>query len=96
MEGTWNIMYKIKFLEKAIKDLRKIDIVNKQVIKEKILLLASNPEVLKNNIKILQSTHEKLFRLRVGRYRVVFQILDKEVLILIVRIGHRKNIYDKL
>jgi mRNA interferase RelE/StbE len=34
-----------------------------------------------------------LYRLRVGRYRVVYSVGDAELVVLIVRIGHRKNVY---
>jgi mRNA interferase RelE/StbE len=34
-----------------------------------------------------------LYRLRVGRYRVVYSIGDAELVVVIVRVGHRKNVY---
>jgi mRNA interferase RelE/StbE len=34
-----------------------------------------------------------LYRLRVGRYRVVYTVGDDELVVLIVRVGHRKNVY---
>jgi mRNA interferase RelE/StbE len=34
-----------------------------------------------------------LYRLRVGRYRVVYTVRDDELVVLIVRVGHRKNVY---
>jgi mRNA interferase RelE/StbE len=34
-----------------------------------------------------------LYRLRVGRYRVVYSVGDAELVVLIVRVGHRKNVY---
>ena len=34
-----------------------------------------------------------LYRLRVGRYRVVYSVADAELVVLIVRVGHRKNVY---
>lgn len=89
-------MYEIKFLGKALKDLSKIDTAYQKIIKEKILILAKNPEVLKNNIKKLSGEGDNLYRLRVGSYRVLFQKKEKELLILIVRIGHRKEIYLSL
>jgi mRNA interferase RelE/StbE len=36
---------------------------------------------------------EDLWRIRVGEYRVVYQIRDAELLLLVVRIGHRRGIY---
>ena len=36
------------------------------------------------------------YRLRVGDYRVILDIQKSELVILVIKIGHRKNIYDKL
>jgi mRNA interferase RelE/StbE len=34
-----------------------------------------------------------LYRLRVGRYRVVYSVGDAELVVVVVRVGHRKNVY---
>ncbi len=86
-------MYAIEFLPTAKKELSSLDFVIQKQLKEKILLLASDPATLKNNIKPLKGEYGGKFRLRVRNYRVIFQIVDEKVLILIVRIGHRKEIY---
>ncbi|GAA4397212.1 hypothetical protein GCM10023187_06320 [Nibrella viscosa] len=39
---------------------------------------------------------EGLFRFRVGDYRIVYQIFDGELLIIVVLIGNRRDIYDSL
>lgn len=36
---------------------------------------------------------ENLYRIRVGDYRIIYQIQDKILLILVIKIGHRKDIY---
>ena len=90
------MMYEIKFLRKAIKELEKIDKAYQKIIKGKLLILAQDPEVLKNNIKKLSDINDDIYRLRVGSYRVVFQKKDRELIILVVRIGHRKEIFHKL
>jgi len=55
--------------------------------------LVENPELLKNNIKPLKGEYKGKFRLRVNQYRIVFKIQDEELIVIIVRIGHRKEIY---
>lgn len=85
-------MYKLEFLEKAKDDLKRIDRAHQRIIKEKLLILAENPEALKNNIKKL-SAEEAIYRLRVGSYRVIFRKEERRLVILIIRIGHRKEIY---
>ena len=89
------ILYKLVFLEKALNDLEKIDRAHQKIIKEKLLILAENPAALKNNIKKL-AADEDFYRLRIGSYRVVFKKKERRLLILIVRIGHRKEIYLSL
>lgn len=89
-------MYKLKFFGKALEDLEKINRAQQKIIKEKLLILAKNPEVLKNNIKKLSGVKEDLYRLRVGSYRIIFKKEKEHFLILIIRIGHRKEIYFSL
>jgi mRNA interferase RelE/StbE len=89
-------MYKLKFLGKAQNDLKNIDRAHQKIIKEKLLMLAKNPEVLKNNIKRLGGIKDDYYRLRVGNYRVIFKKEEKKLIIIIVRIGHRKEIYFSL
>ena len=89
-------MYKLKFLGKAQDDLKNIDRAHQKIIKEKLLILAKNPEVLKNNIKRLGGIKDDYYRLRVGNYRVIFKKEEKQLIIIIVRIGHRKEIYFSL
>lgn len=36
---------------------------------------------------------DDLYRIRVGEYRVVYQIQDNRLIVLVVRIGHRKDVY---
>jgi mRNA interferase RelE/StbE len=42
------------------------------------------------------SGHDELYRIRAGDYRIVYNIQDKILLILIVRVAHRKDIYKNL
>lgn len=89
-------MFKLRFLGRAVDDLRRIDRPQQKIIKEKLLILAENPEALKNNIKRLSGTDMDLFRLRVGSYRVIFKKDKEELVIIVVRIGHRKEVYLSL
>ena len=89
-------MYKLEFLGKALDDLKKIDRPHQKIIKEKLLILAKNPLALKNNIRRIGGPKEDLYRLRVGSYRVIFKKKRDQLLIIMVRIGHRKEIYFAL
>jgi mRNA interferase RelE/StbE len=89
-------LFKLRFLGRAVDDLVKLDRPQQKIIKEKLLILAENPEALKNNIKRLSGTDKDLYRLRVGSYRVIFKKDKGELVIIVVRIGHRKEVYISL
>ena len=83
-------MYKLFIDDKVVKDLRKIDktwqtkiIVN---IKTK---LVKNPYLGKKLVGDLSP----YYRYRVGDYRVLYEIIESKVLIIVVKIKHRKNVY---
>lgn len=80
-------MFNIIFDEKVLGFLSKLDIFLSKRILKKIGELEKNPFL--RDVKRLKG--EPLFRLRVGDYRVIFEI-DKNT-IKILKIGHRKNIY---
>lgn len=86
-------MYKLAFLDKALDELLKIDRAMQKIIKAKLLILARNPAALKSNIKRLSGPEEALYRLRVGSYRVIFKKDEARFIIMIVRVGHRREVY---
>jgi len=86
-------MYRLLFLSSAKKEFKKLDTPIQKSIKEKLTILSKNPDALKNNIKALKGGYKGKFRLRVHQYRVIFQIKNDELIIVVIRIGHRKEIY---
>ena len=88
-------MYQIEFLKEAVNDLKRIDKIWQKRITGKIKLLAEDPQILENNIKKLKGEKGAYFRLRVGDYRVILDIIDDKLIIHVIELGHRKNIYKK-
>ncbi len=85
-------MYEVVYLDSVEKDLKGI---KKQIIR-KILnrveqYLAQDPKGLGKSLK---GEFEGFWRYRWGDYRVIYKISEKEILITIVRIGHRKSVYN--
>ncbi len=82
----------IKIESRAAKTLKAIDKPTKQRIESFIdqLTLTTNP---RGTGKALQGGLKGLWRYRVGDYRLICQIKDKEVIILVLDIDHRKDIY---
>jgi len=66
--------------------------VQKQLIK-RIEILATNPHPAQS--KLLHAG-EELYSYRSGVYRIIYQIQKKKLLIVIAKIEHRKNVYNRL
>lgn len=82
--------YALVFDDKVIKDLKSIDKTwQKRIIKAIKTKLVKNPFQGKRLVGELSS----YYRYRVGDYRVVYEILDEQVVVTIIRIRHRKAVY---
>ncbi|MDH3360569.1 MAG: type II toxin-antitoxin system RelE/ParE family toxin [Desulfobulbaceae bacterium] len=86
---TYSIAFRPSVL-KSIKKLPKRDLVR---IKKRIDALANNlPDPATTKMKGNNPFH----RIRSGDYRIVYEIHDDKLVILVVKIGHRKDIYKSL
>ena len=86
--------YKVIFTEVAKKQLKKMDkSVSSLIIGwiEKNLVNCENP---RQHGKGLTANRTGQWRYRIGNYRVLSEIDDKNIIILIIEIGHRKEIYN--
>jgi len=88
------IGYTIIFYDDAKKDLRKIDKKSISKILSKVKELATH-KIDSLNIKKLKSK-TTLYRLRFGNYRIVYSIKHEKIIVYVIAIGHRKDIYNKL
>jgi mRNA interferase RelE/StbE len=86
-------MYKVKVDDKAVKYLRTLDVKVQRQIVHKLQTLAQNPRPAGY---IAIKGVKDLCRIRCGNYRIIYSIRDRELLILVVRIGDRKNVYERL
>ncbi|MCT4634307.1 MAG: type II toxin-antitoxin system RelE/ParE family toxin [Firmicutes bacterium] len=85
--------YQVEFSQHALKQLKKLDKYTASIIisyVKKKLLNTDNPRQFG---KALQGNHSDKWRYRVGNYRLLAKIEDEKILIIIVEIGHRKDIY---
>ncbi|MEW6061076.1 MAG: type II toxin-antitoxin system RelE/ParE family toxin [Bacteroidota bacterium] len=82
-------MYRIEILKQADKNLRSLPIDYRHTISQAIQNLSTNPRP--DGCKKLKDT--EFYRIRIGPYRVIYTIHDDILLVVILRIGHRKDIY---
>jgi mRNA interferase RelE/StbE len=82
--------YSIEFLRTALKELSKLPKDIQQRIAQKIEELKTNP--CPPGVIALTNGNGQL-RLRVGDYRIIYRIEADKVVIVIIKVGHRKNIY---
>lgn len=87
------MMWKIKVEPLAAKALKKLENQAKQRIESFIddLATAENP---RSKGKALQGNLKGAWRYRVGDYRLICNIQDDKVIILVLELGHRKDIYQ--
>ncbi|MBC1237912.1 type II toxin-antitoxin system RelE/ParE family toxin [Nostoc sp. 2RC] len=82
--------YKVEILRGALKQLKKIPSELQERIQIKIDDLATEPRP--NGVKKLKGK-ENAYRIRVGDYRIIYDIFDDLLVVNVVEVGHRKNIY---
>jgi len=82
--------YEVKFATSAAKEFRSLPLQLKRRIGAAIDRLSQDPRP--SGVHKLVG-HEHLYRIRVGQYRVVYEVDDKEQLIRITRVRHRREVY---
>ena len=85
-------MYGITYSKQAQKMLLKISRNLAKRIRDKLHYLSQNPHQKNNNIKQLIAT--KGYRLRVGDWRIIYELNEKKLEILIIRIAARGEVYE--
>ena len=83
-------MYEIIFSQKAKKQLLKLE----KVIQERIISALERIRI-RPEVYITKLVGDPGYKLRVGDYRVIMDIDKDNLLILVIKVGHRRNIYEK-
>lgn len=81
--------YKITFKSSVAKDLRAIPTADVQRILSCIDELAENPRA-HGCIKL---SGNELYRVRQGNYRIVYEIRDGELVVVVIKVAHRSSVY---
>lgn len=83
-------MYKIVFSQKAKKQLFKLE----KVIQERIISALERIRI-RPETYVTKLVGDPGYKLRVGDYRVIMDIDKDNLLILVIKVGHRRSIYEK-
>ncbi len=85
--------YAIEFTPKAAEDLIDLPPKFRRQVGKKIDALADNP---RPPISKKLRGRDNLYRLRAGVYRIIYRIDDNAVVVVVVRIGHRRAVHRRL
>lgn len=86
--------YKVIFENKAEKSLNKLDHSHKKIILSWIKTNLAACENPKQYGKALTGNKKGYWRYRVGAYRIITRIDDDKLIIIMINISHRKDVYD--
>ncbi|ATU08266.1 type II toxin-antitoxin system RelE family toxin [Methanohalophilus portucalensis] len=86
-------MYTILYSPGARKDLQKLPVDMAKRVVAGIKEIKSNPKVHVKKLK--GSPKSPLYSLRIGEYRVILSIDGDKLIVFVIEIGHRRNIYNK-
>ena len=84
-------MYRVHLLDAATRDLGRLDQTLGRRIVNRMRWLAENLDTVKP--EALTGELSGLYKLRVGDYRIVYEVLRDEAIIVVHMIGHRREIY---
>lgn len=84
-------MYTITLTTKAAKQIKKLSPEVQKAVMDKISTLSREPRG-SGAKKLSGFSH---WRIRNGDYRIIYDIQDKELLVLVIKVGHRRDIYKK-
>ena len=82
--------YKIEIKKSAVKEIEDLPGKEIRAVLDKISFLADNPRP--HNCQKLSGREQ--YRIRHGKYRILYGIEDDNLIVYIVRVGHRKNVYE--
>jgi mRNA interferase RelE/StbE len=89
------VKYAFRWREQAVRQLRAIPPAAALTILRAMTPLGDDPRRPDASVKKLSGCEDR-YRLRVGDYRVIYDVIDAELVILVVGVGHRREIYRGL
>ncbi|XID75684.1 type II toxin-antitoxin system RelE/ParE family toxin [Alkanindiges sp. WGS2144] len=81
--------YELDFVEAALKEWKKLNPSVQQQFKKKLVKILDNPEIPKNRL----SGHPNRYKIKLRNigYRLVYEVINQEVVVLVIAVGKREN-----
>ena len=86
--------YSVEFVRSARKEFERLPSKARNKVVDALQLLAVNPYSELLNIKKLKGA-EDVFRIRVGDYRVLYEIRNEKLIVVVIKVAHRSEVYRK-
>ena len=83
-------VYRAEIARRAVKALAALPRKDQQRIRAAVDLLAENPRP-PGCVALIGEAHA--YRVRVGDYRIVYEVVDDRLVVHVVRVGHRRDVY---
>lgn len=84
--------YTIEFVKSAEKEFERLPLKIRTKITEALGLLSQHPFSELLNVKKLKGA-EDVYRFRIGEYRVLYEVRKRRLVILVIKVGHRREVY---
>ncbi len=84
--------YQVRLAPAAVRQLRKLDPPGRRRVQAAIDLLAEEPRP-PGARQLVGGAGE--WRVRTGDFRIIYDIRDEELLVLVIKVGHRRDVYER-
>lgn len=81
--------YRLKFLPVALREWKKLDASVRKQLKKKLAEVLEKPKIPANRLRKFEN-HYKI-KLRTSGYRLVYEVIDEEIVVLVIAVGKRDN-----
>jgi len=85
--------YRIEFAPSAYRTFGKLDPQVRKRLEPRISSLAENPYP-PDSVRL--TTTDELYRIRAGAYRIIYRVEDEVLVVLVLKLGHRRDVYRDL
>jgi mRNA interferase RelE/StbE len=86
------VSYDVKLTPAAVRQLRKLDPTGRRRVQAAIDLLATEPRPPAAR-QLVGGAGE--WRVRTGDFRIIYEIHDQQLVVLVIKVGHRRDVYER-